>query len=302
VHLGLVTCGVYRYLITHFGRVVLKPESTLIIQILITSINNVVVRGLFALRVWRLSRWNRPLVFMIAVLIMFTFAGATVFVSKVLKIESFFHIHQFDWVLYMSLSTGAFCDVLVCVSLCVILHRSRTGWPRTDSFITAFSLYAINTGVLITLCSVLTLLTFALLPDTMTYIAIYFCMDSVFFNALLATLNARTNLRERLGIPTIHTSTQFTGTKRRSVASGAFVRVEHPTSGQSPRTNSTSSSELRKLPFAYHRPTSMIASKSFELPMQSVPIFNTVEDRGRIPYAHPRADGSDFGSTISSPV
>lgn len=272
-HLGLITCGVYEYLITHFGNLIFKPAPTLIIQILITAINNAIIRGLFALRVWRLSGKNTPLLVGIAIPILFTLAGATVFVRKGLEIDSFLHIHQFNWILYMSLSTGVFVDIGTCLSLCIVLYRSQAGWPRTDSFISTFSLFTIDTGLLVALCSILTLIALATLPDTMIYMAIYFCMDSIFFNALLATLNARANLRERFGLPTMQPSTLSQNVRRRSVMSGIVVKVERLISSQNTLENSPTSPEIKKMSPIYRASTLMGKRKSIELPIQSVPVF-----------------------------
>ncbi|KAF9060213.1 hypothetical protein BDP27DRAFT_1407235 [Rhodocollybia butyracea] len=57
------------------------------------------------------------------------------------------------------------------------------------------TLYAVNTGMLTSLCAVASLIVAA--PNTFIYIAFFFCMGRLYTNSLLATLNARKSIRDR---------------------------------------------------------------------------------------------------------
>ncbi|KAF4592722.1 hypothetical protein EYR38_008422 [Pleurotus pulmonarius] len=108
--------------------------------------------------------------------------------SCVLLISNFIHYsslqsisHSLRFTTYMELATlkelsitvnalGAAGDVVIAFSLCVLLHRSRTGFQRSDSMINKLIIFAVNTGVL-----------------------------TIYSNSLLATLNARKMIRAASG-------------------------------------------------------------------------------------------------------
>ncbi|KAJ8487275.1 hypothetical protein ONZ45_g14396 [Pleurotus djamor] len=96
--------------------------------------------------------------------------------------------------LYIGLSSGVAADFVIAAVLVALLLQSRTESKRTRSLLNTLMVYAINTGLFTTsMC----LITFALWPDRLIYIGIYFVLSDLSLNALLATLNARDDLRER---------------------------------------------------------------------------------------------------------
>ncbi|KAF4569431.1 hypothetical protein EYR40_008412 [Pleurotus pulmonarius] len=116
--------------------------------------------------------------------------------SCVLLISNFIHYsslqsisHSLRFTTYMELATlkelsitvnalGAAGDVVIAFSLCVLLHRSRTGFQRSDSMINKL---------------------IAVAPTTFLYIAFFFCLGRLYSNSLLATLNARKMIRAASG-------------------------------------------------------------------------------------------------------
>ncbi|KAI0921867.1 hypothetical protein AcV7_007997 [Taiwanofungus camphoratus] len=97
----------------------------------------------------------------------------------------------------VGLGAAAFADVLIATSLCVLLRRCRTGFSRTDSVVRTLIVYSVNTGALTSLCAIASLVTYAVMPDSYVFLAIYFVLPELLLNSLLATLNARSSLRER---------------------------------------------------------------------------------------------------------
>ncbi|KAF7431151.1 hypothetical protein PC9H_006871 [Pleurotus ostreatus] len=57
---------------------------------------------------------------------------------------------------------GAAGDVVIAFALCVLLHRSRTGFQRSDSMINKLIIFAVNTGVLTSLCAIASLISASL--------------------------------------------------------------------------------------------------------------------------------------------
>ncbi|KAF8993175.1 hypothetical protein BDQ17DRAFT_1368618 [Cyathus striatus] len=88
--------------------------------------------------------------------------------------------------------TGA--DALTTGSLCILLAKSRSGFKKTDSLISILILFTINTGLLT--------MYYIIWPHNFIFMGIYFVLGTVYYNSLLASLNARPTFRAKLDICT----------------------------------------------------------------------------------------------------
>ncbi|OCH87116.1 hypothetical protein OBBRIDRAFT_796535 [Obba rivulosa] len=203
VHVGLITCGMYHYLITHFGNVfaAIKPYWSILTMIMVTNISNIIVRGIFAFRLWKLSGGAILVPITIGFLSLYIAGDAFYFAVRGLSMTSYFAFHQFSWSLYAGFSCEVIADSIITISQCLILQRFRTGIRSTDSVIYVLITYSINTCLLTSVCAILCLMTFALLPNLFVYFAFYFILGKLYVNSLLANLNARGSLLENLGRP-----------------------------------------------------------------------------------------------------
>lgn len=102
--------------------------------------------------------------------------------------------------LYVAFAAGVIADVTIAMSLCVALYRGRTGYPKTDTLLAVLISYAVNTCVLTSLCSAACLTTYALWPQHFIYLGIFFSLSKLYFNSLLAMLNARKHLSQRYSV------------------------------------------------------------------------------------------------------
>ncbi|KAI0746746.1 hypothetical protein C8Q80DRAFT_793014 [Daedaleopsis nitida] len=198
LHLALITHAVYFYAITNFTNVLelTIPTWSILTQIIITGVSDLLVRGVFCQRVWKLSNQNYSLMAAIVISSLVTFSGSIVFAVKGFSIPNFFALSEISDVLYISFGSGVVADVIIAASLCVLLAKRRTGFTRTDSTVRVLMLYSINTGALTSLGALLCLVTYATMPYNFVFIGFYFVLPKLFLNALLATLNARRMLRE----------------------------------------------------------------------------------------------------------
>ncbi|OCH86415.1 hypothetical protein OBBRIDRAFT_241457 [Obba rivulosa] len=219
VHVGLITCGMYHYLITHFGNVfvAIKPYWSIMVMIMVTNISNIIVRGIFAFRLWKrachlnlhpqrsqqstVSGGSVLVPIIIGFLSLYIAGDAFYFAIRGLSIPSYFTIHQFSWSLYAGFSGEVAADSIITIYQCLILRRCRTGIRSTDSVIRVLITYSINTCLLTSICAVLCLVTFALLPNLFVYFAFYFVLGKLYVNSLLANMNARGSLLENLSRP-----------------------------------------------------------------------------------------------------
>jgi len=122
-----------------------------------------------------------------------------IFASKAFILGTFKNFAQISYLLYVALGGGVTADILIAVSLCIALSRSRTGLKKTESVINVMMMYTINTSLLTTICSGACFITYAVWPDALTFISIFYSLAKLYFNSLLATLNSRDILLEKLG-------------------------------------------------------------------------------------------------------
>ncbi|KDQ24897.1 hypothetical protein PLEOSDRAFT_32935, partial [Pleurotus ostreatus PC15] len=100
------------------------------------------------------------------------------------------------WLLYSALGSAVFADVFIAATLCFFLSTRRTGFKSTDNLVNTMMVYSINTGLLTSVCAMACFITYAIWPQDFVFIGIYFTLSKLYLNSLLATLNARTLMRE----------------------------------------------------------------------------------------------------------
>ncbi|KAI8970569.1 hypothetical protein BD414DRAFT_540849 [Trametes punicea] len=218
LHLAFVTHSVYTYAVVDFTNFLALeiPVWSILAQVLVTGVSDLIVRGIFCQRVWKLSNKNWPLLITIVLSSLVVFGGSIAFAVKGFSLPSFFDLSEISDILYVSLGTGVVADILIAGSMCVFLSRRRTGFTRTDSMVRVLILYSINTGALTSLCALLCLITYATMPDNFIFIGIYFVLPKLFLNSLLATLNARRPLREAVSGPMLSIPLTTTANSRGS--------------------------------------------------------------------------------------
>ncbi|EDR04015.1 uncharacterized protein LACBIDRAFT_306379 [Laccaria bicolor S238N-H82] len=138
---------------------------------------------------------------------------AFVYASKSFKIANYVRIDQISYLLYCSLGGSVAADAPVAGSLCALLFGNRTGFKRTDSLVTSLMAFTINTGLLTSICAIACFVTYALWPQRLIFMGVYFAL-SKYINSLLASLNARGLLRDKgyavSIIPSCMVATPFT--------------------------------------------------------------------------------------------
>ncbi|GJJ13645.1 hypothetical protein Clacol_007901 [Clathrus columnatus] len=150
-------------------------------QILAATASDTLVRGIFATRIWSLSR-NVLLVMIIGSLSL-VYLGFTI-----LMIIDSKKVQHIMWLLYVSLATAVAADACIAIFLCWQLYNKKTSFKR----------FTINTGLVMTLASTSVFIFFVLQPDNFIYIGVFFVTSKLYNNSLLASLNARDYVRNQL--------------------------------------------------------------------------------------------------------
>jgi len=78
------------------------------------------------------------------------------------------------------------------------MYHTRKKPHRSDSLVNILMVYTVNTGLLPSIVAAICLILYTVTPHNYIFLALYFNMSKLYLNALLATLNARSNLRNQM--------------------------------------------------------------------------------------------------------
>ncbi|KAJ3002100.1 hypothetical protein NUW54_g6031 [Trametes sanguinea] len=90
--------------------------------------------------------------------------------------------------------SSSLCDALIAGGLCYFLHNSRSGIKQSDRLVDKLMIYAIQRGLLTTICQVLLLTTALAIPKIPVFLIFSLPEAKLYTNCLLATLNVRQSL------------------------------------------------------------------------------------------------------------
>ncbi|KAJ8501418.1 hypothetical protein ONZ51_g571 [Trametes cubensis] len=204
IHQALISHSVYWYLITEYGNPTALGllSKTIIVEVFFNAFTGLFVQSFFAARVWKLSGKKLYLVIPVAILVAGEFSVAMAYSIKALYLNTFVDLVQIKASRpfpHTQIRINAFAaagDVTIAAILCTILHQSRTGFSKSNTLINRLMVFAVNTGLLTSVCACLSLITILALPNTFVYICFFFLVGRLYSNSLMATLNARKSLRE----------------------------------------------------------------------------------------------------------
>ncbi|KZP20566.1 hypothetical protein FIBSPDRAFT_742198 [Athelia psychrophila] len=197
VHEILICHSIYTYLVTNFGN---GAELGIIVwSILIEVLFSVSIilrsRSFLALRVWKFSGKNMYITAVVVLLVVGEFISVLYYTGRAYNLKTYAELAALQGPSMTINALGAAGDVVIAVSLCTMLHKSRTGFKRSDTMVKRLMLFTINTGLLTSICAIASLISIAASPNTFIYIAFFFMMGRLYSNTLMATLNARRAIR-----------------------------------------------------------------------------------------------------------
>ncbi|KAK0187501.1 hypothetical protein F5146DRAFT_1225947 [Armillaria mellea] len=176
VHVALSSHALYFYLIDMYGDLVGALESNDLSMKLQLDVNvaiAVYVQGLYAIRLWKLgAHFHKFLPCLITASIIkrgiYTFSG-----------------------------TLAATDVIIALAMFYYLRKSRTttAFTSTAGRLLGLMRLVLASGLATSACSLLTLITFIVLPESLVFLGIHFALSKLYVNSLLAMLNYRRGQR-----------------------------------------------------------------------------------------------------------
>lgn len=200
-HLVFCTITLYTYLITNFN----SPGVFLLLwsmnlQIDCNGLIGLIAQCFFARRVLMMTGHIIPTVLIIG-------CGLTYFGLGILLTVKSFAVRGPDdllglrWIIAAGLGSAAAADIIIAATLCYHLLKSRTGFARTDSLISTLIAYCITTGLVTSVIAVACVITFEAAHSTYIWIGLFWIIGRCYVNSVLAALNIRVSLREKMIIP-----------------------------------------------------------------------------------------------------
>ncbi|KAJ7066314.1 hypothetical protein C8F01DRAFT_1365869 [Mycena amicta] len=199
-HVGLVTNTVYELLIVDYGhpeRLLERPPRSIIGYIFMTVTIAVSVQVFFSYRIYVLSQ-SRIIPFITYTLSFVRLAFGTSLFSVGLSVTSVTQlITKWQWIGLVMWSLSAAEDVLITGTLVYLLMQQKGRVHKTtNAFLDKIIMWSIETGLLTSSFSLITVILFHTMPNNFIWIAFSTIEARMFSNSLLASLNSRSVLRE----------------------------------------------------------------------------------------------------------
>lgn len=200
-HAISVSYGLYLQTITQYG----EPETLLKLPfgfdtcLFFSSGIALLAQCFFARRVWVVT--DKKLIPVICfIMASLRFVGSILLAAEAYKMVTLFKYEdQWEWLITFILVDGACVDVMVAFSLCYNLiehRRSVTVSLRTVRLLDQLIMWTIQTGLITSLAAVTMTICFLTMKDNYIWLGVYMFLARLFSNSLLASLNARSNLRK----------------------------------------------------------------------------------------------------------
>lgn len=196
----------YQYTIVDFGNLLATFEmpwsvtTTVGLEMCIIA----VVQSFYVWRIWILSNRSWLLTFVIGFLLVtrLGFGLASAALTATLDTWGRFRSERLPlFTISSGLAFNATVDLAIAFILIRYLHRNQTGFKKTDSAISILMAYAVNTGAITMVVSLVTALTFAFMKTSLVFAGLTVVAGKLYSNSLLGTLNARNLIRSKTGAP-----------------------------------------------------------------------------------------------------
>jgi len=200
LHIAFITHASYFYMVSNFGNfgALIAPTWSSLVSIYLALFSDTIIRSIFGRRVWLMTGRNKVLVACIATTSLTAFAMGFAFATRAFVLVTFGNFAKISYFMYSTFGSAIAADILIAGSLCKSLSRSRTGFKKTDTVVNLLIMYTINTSLLTTVCYSACFITYAIWPNKFIYVGIYFSLPKLYLNSLLATLNSREALAEKI--------------------------------------------------------------------------------------------------------
>ncbi|KAJ6572197.1 hypothetical protein B0H19DRAFT_1373060 [Mycena capillaripes] len=154
------------------------------------------VQGFFSFRIYCLSK-QLYISILIWAMVFFRLLGNIMLFSTALEMKSMAgYVLQWEWLPPSVWSLSAANDLTITATLVLLLYTRRPGvHRRTAALLDKLILWTIETGMLTSASSIITLSCFVTMKTNFIWMAVFVVDVRLFSNSLLASLNSRATLR-----------------------------------------------------------------------------------------------------------
>ncbi|KAK0216413.1 hypothetical protein IW262DRAFT_215655 [Armillaria fumosa] len=194
LHVALNTHAIYFYLIESFGNYLALDSVIWSFKVLINVIIVVGVQSLYAVRLWKLGHhFHRVIPWFIVLVIVGGCAAGIAMTYDAYKLSHVSSIPTISKTVDGTFATSTSVDFIISGAMFYYLHKSTTitQFESTITLILSLMRVVVISGLATSACSLLALMTFVTLPNTLVFFAIGFILPKLYINSLLAMLNAR---------------------------------------------------------------------------------------------------------------
>ncbi|KAI0330285.1 hypothetical protein GY45DRAFT_1323825 [Cubamyces sp. BRFM 1775] len=192
--------AMYTYVVLDFG----APSKTDLITWSFASenflgiVSAVLYQCYFARRLWIFSHHNKTLVALILFFAIVNAGSGMALTVRAYTLDTWASLATVPSRAILGLFSGScsVCDALITAGLCYFLQAGRTGIKGTDTLIDRLIIYAIERGLLTTICQIMHMILTVALPGHAYFLPFAMMESKLYANALLATLNVRNALSE----------------------------------------------------------------------------------------------------------
>ncbi|KAH9850452.1 hypothetical protein C2E23DRAFT_735124 [Lenzites betulinus] len=176
----VISEGVWLYLVSyHLDPQRLERPTRYVAS---SSMNNLLVRSVYAFRIYKrksLLPWSHAVPNILSS-----------YLSSV-RMQLWDTGRNLSWIFYSGYACELAADCMITVSMVYTLIRTNVGMRRTEYFTQTLLIYFLNSGLLVMLCVVCSIIAYRELPHTYAFFAFYLALGKLYANSLLGTLNAR---------------------------------------------------------------------------------------------------------------
>ncbi|KAI0648821.1 hypothetical protein C8Q79DRAFT_475733 [Trametes meyenii] len=200
VHIVLCMHVCYYYLVTNYFNPRALLDGVWSIRVLPISTAAVIIlsEAFFTRRVYLIGSHFRAIVLVAPILMIVVLGFATAAMVEAFIRPTFADFGQVAWMTSAAFGAAVAVDSLLTGTLILVLQRSRTGFKKTDSLIDILIIYAINTGLVTGIFSLLSFIFALISPNNLVYSAFNIIACKSYANSLLAVLNSRKSLMDKV--------------------------------------------------------------------------------------------------------
>ncbi|KAI4524252.1 hypothetical protein K523DRAFT_269778 [Schizophyllum commune Tattone D] len=191
--------GTYYYFVEQFGNFQAFTYSPWenSAQLLAAYLSAFVVQAYFAGTVWRLDKGRRWAAVVIMMLALASISAGIAQTVATAKLSSLTRLGETRDITTVQAATALATDLAITIALCFTFQSFKSGMQSTNAVLNNLIMYAVNRGVLTSLCALLNLVLFLALPGTFYFFIGLMPSSKLYMNTMLATLNTRQHIRTK---------------------------------------------------------------------------------------------------------